>query len=219
MTRPLYLHTVAVTPEPCADDALRALLAQHQIDPRRLSRLTRLALAALLPALNQAAPAQHLFLAAPSGSPQKFRRSLSSFTRDNLPNLLDFNASLPNAALFACCRAAAVAGSSLFCAVSARTLAQPLTLAAHTVWQQGGRAWVGWAYEHSDGAGRDGALWWQIGTEADKHNLAELVLQAGSGTAGVDPEPAYWPYARELLLQSDTLVPDAGNRGWQRRSL
>lgn len=213
MTAPLYLNACSATAADCDDAALRSLLAQYQTDARRLSRLTKLALAALLPALADNTAAQHLFLAAPSGSPHKLRRALNSLNQDNLPNLLDFNAALPNAALFACSQAAAVSGSSVFCTVSAPTLMQPLWLAANTLWQQGGSAWIGWAYEAPPESGlADGALWWQIGCERGADCRAVLQLQSGSLNQD-DDAADFWPHACKILQQTDALLPSDGGNG------
>lgn len=222
MTTPLYLNACSATAADCDDAALRSLLAQHQIDARRLSRLTKLALAALLPALAGNTAAQHLFLAAPSGSPHKLRRALNSLNQDNLPNLLDFNAALPNAALFACCRAAGISGSSVFCTVSASSFMQPLWLAVNTLWQQGGSAWIGWAYEAPPNShAADGAVWWQVGNQRADGCLALLQLQTGSLNKHHDKTADYWPLAHQMLLSNDILLPSGGHDGvyWRRQKV
>lgn len=217
---PLFLNIIRHTPSHLSDHDLRQQLNTCHIDSRRLSRITRLSLAALLPALDTAAPAEHLFLATPSGSIPKLESALHRLFDDNLPHLIDFNAALPNAALFACSQVANIANNSVFCAVSHDNLMQPLWLAANTLWQQGGRAWIGWAYEASpDSNEADGSIWWQISTQAEQESHAILHLKTGNYPLDIPHKQPFWHYTQ--ILTEQNLLPSGGNCGlhWHRQKV
>lgn len=215
MMTPLFLNHISHTTPKIDDKPLHTLLTSFAIETRRQSRLTRLCLAALAPALSTNITANHLLLAAPSGSPHKLRQAVDSLHQYQLPNLLDFNAALPNATLFACSQLANISGSSIFCVLSTENIMQPLWLAANTLWQQGGSAWLGWACEHlPNQPNEDGCVWWHISQQPQPNSLACLQLQPTTNPIPFSTYPNIFS-AIQTLQQPAPSLPSGGNTTWQ----
>lgn len=197
------------------------LLTQYKIDNRRLSPLTQYALAGLAPLLDST-PTEHLFLAAPSGSPSRQHKAMDSLFSQQLPNILNFTAAMHNATLFSCTQMAQIKGNSIFTAISSPNFLQPLWLAINTLLiHPNDNAWVGWLYEHENSTTtqNEGSLWIRISPShhSKSHAKINIVPSQTHDTAYI-----HQPLINNILFLSQTfttsyptLLPHAGGSTYQ----
>ncbi len=157
-----------------SDAELRSQLKALGVDGRRLSRLTLLSLLGALPL--SGAASSSLYLASPASSPSKYRKLLDQLVLHNTPNLLDFTASLHNAAVFHVAQALSLQGASAFVPSTSANFFQILYLAVCELLDQPSHdALLGWGLEQGEEA-QDGSHWYRLSTQPSAHALARLQL-------------------------------------------
>jgi len=149
------------------DKTLRQQLKAHDVDARRLSRFTQLALLGALPLKPYLTEKSGIYLGSPFNSPSKFDKMFRQLTTQNLPSPLDFMANINNAATFQLAQTLQIRGNSLFLAVNQHSLWQPLRLALLDLEQQEiPSALVGWVLENDNGQ-QEGACFWIVSKDAE----------------------------------------------------
>ncbi|MDO4698003.1 MAG: beta-ketoacyl synthase chain length factor [Pasteurellaceae bacterium] len=159
--QPIYLlaqHQFLI--ENADDKSLRQQLKTQGVDARRLSRFSQLALLGALPLQPQISPNTSIYLGSRFASPSKFNKMFQQLNQQDLPSPLDFMANLNNAATFQLAQTLHMHGTTLFLAVNAATLLQPLQLATLELQKaEPAMALVGWAWENPDPNGKHGSHW------------------------------------------------------------
>lgn len=152
------------------DTELRARLKQYNIDARRLSRFTQLALLGALPLKAYIQPNTGIYLGASFNSPSKFNKMFYQLMDNHIPSPLDFMANLNNAATFHLSQQFNSLGNSLFIAVNQQSCLQPFQLAYLDLnSQRTTTALVGWAYESPILSNLEGSYWWLLTSSTEKH--------------------------------------------------
>lgn len=202
-----------------AGEDLGAALKSRGIDARRSSRFTQLA---LLGAHDLVVPAEsHIYLASTFHSPGTFLRNFRKLIEHDLPSPLDFMANLHNAAVFHVVQRLGCHGGSLFLAIDAETLWQPLWLGLNQLMQApDSPVIIGWAYEAPPGQTQsEGSVWWQLGSRREHpHSLALTLAPAGDSAAQM-PSAHFWPtlteYHRRLGAHTLSLPPCGYPPAWR----
>ncbi|OOF70739.1 hypothetical protein [Rodentibacter caecimuris] len=143
------------------DKALRLCLKEHEIDTRRLSRFTALALLGALPLRGYLNEESAIYLGSSFNSPTKFWKLFNNLMLRGMPSPLDFMANISNAATFQLAQSLNLNGTSLFLALEKSQLSQLFELAELDL-SVNQTALVGWVFEHYRQDQKDESVWWVV---------------------------------------------------------
>ena len=146
------------------DKTLRLRLKEQDLDARRLSRFTQLALLGAIPLKSYIDENTGIYLGSLFNSPSKFNKMFHQLMEQNLPSPLDFMANINNAATFQLTQTLQTSANSIFLAVNHQTIWQPLKLALLDLENDEiSSALIGWTLEKSEHSEQtEGAVFWLI---------------------------------------------------------